>query len=821
MLLNKKSLLRKTAFALLIIVCLYLLLLVSLNIYLDVNKKDIIARLEKAIKENVKGNVNIRDIDIAVWSSFPKIAIELDDVSITDSVYHTPFLQLHQIAADISITDLLRKTKRINSLKLTDGFIHIFTDTSGYSNTYLFSPKNKSAAAGKQKILIENITLDNVILISENRQSKKKFELQFQKMDADINQQNDSLWQIKMQEKCLVKGLGFNLPKGSYINNQMIEATWNIQLNTKNISFSFDKTTAYFNKQPFIIDGAFFLKDSSRFFLNVTTDQLSYKQAVQLVPENVQHTLNLFKLSKPIDVLASIKGPMSAGTTPLVNAVWSVKGSDITTNVASLKNCSFSGVYINRVQKDSAISDENSEVLLRNFSGYLGEIKLTGKNILVNNLINSDFIFDLSSDCNFSQLDSTLALNSVRFVDGKAHLELSYNGPLVDDMTLLDKLKLSLILSNGVVKYIPHNLVFNNCNGAVQFANNTLEDGNIQCDFKQNHFTVNITGKSISKLSDSIAGKADIFCSVFTPSLNVADFNNIFSSAKRAGIRTKSTQNLAGTSSEIDDLLQNGNLYLTINADKILLNKFEATDVNTKLIFRQNDWQIVNAALKQSGGSLNISAKISNDNSDYHKVQANLNIQNGDVKKVFYAFDNFGQQGITYENLRGILNTNAAISCNMDDKGEIVKNSIDGAMFFSIKNGALLNYKPLEQIKISFLKNRDLGDIEFAELKDSVDVRGRDIYFHRMEIASSALTFFVEGIFSLGNNTDMSLQVPFSNLKKLPDGYKPENNGTDTKAGPSLYFRALPDKTGQIKIKLQLFKKMKEYDFSKMNSGSL
>jgi len=538
---------------------------------------------------------------------------------------------------DFGLFDLLTKGININSVNMSDGFIHFFTDTSGYTNAYLASGKKKTENTNGKKIFIENIRLNNVKFVCENKRSDKKFELQFAKMDADISKQNDFLWKIKMDEKCLVKGLGFNLAKGSFVNDQIIEAIWNIHLNTKNISFSFDKTTANFNGHPFVLNGAFFLKDSSHFFLNVSTVQLPYQQAVQLVPQNIQQTLGLFKLSQPLDVSGSIKGPMEAGTTPLVNVFWSVKGSDIVTNAASLKNCSFNGIYTNRAQKNLPITDENSEVLLRNFSGYLGEINLTGKNILVTDLTNSILQFDLSSDCNFAQLDSTLSLNSVRFVNGKVHVELSYNGPLVDDISLLNKLNLKLTLHDGIVKYVPHDLTFNNCNGNVQFANNIVQSGNIQCDLKKNHFQVNITGNGLSKLSDSIAGKADIFCSVSSASLNLSDFKNIFSSTKKITAGKQNAENLAGAASQIDNILENGNLFLMMSVDKIFLDRFEANNVKAKLIFRQNDWQIENASLQHGGGNLNISARIFDSNTDYHKVEANLSIQKADIKKKFFT----------------------------------------------------------------------------------------------------------------------------------------------------------------------------------------
>lgn len=139
-----------------------------------------------------------------------------------------------------------------------------------------------------------------------------------------------------------------------------------------------------------------------------------------------------------------------------------------------------------------------------------------------------------------------------------------------------------------------------------------------------------------------------------------------------------------------------------------------------------------------------------------------------------------------------------------------MKNSITGSLFFAIKKGALLNYKPLEQIKVSFLKNRNLDDIEFAELKDSLNIKEEDVILQRIEIASSAIIFFAQGVFSFANNTDISIQVPFSNLKKQSENYTPENLGSDVKGGPSLYFRARPDKDGKIKIKLDLFKEFRK-----------
>ena len=62
-------------------------------------------------------------------------------------------------------------------------------------------------------------------------------------------------------------------------------------------------------------------------------------------------------------------------------------------------------------------------------------------------------------------------------------------------------------------------------------------------------------------------------------------------------------------------------------------------------------------------------------------------------------------------------------------------------------------------------------------------------------------------MYSQKGNTDISIQVPLNNLKKRKDDYKPENIGTDKKAGRSIFLRGKPGKDGNIQFKLDLFKK--------------
>lgn len=79
-----------------------------------------------------------------------------------------------------------------------------------------------------------------------------------------------------------------------------------------------------------------------------------------------------------------------------------------------------------------------------------------------------------------------------------------------------------------------------------------------------------------------------------------------------------------------------------------------------------------------------------------------------------------------------------------------------------------------------------------------------------MPIQSSAITMNIEGIYSFTDKTDISIQVPLSNLKNRSDEeYDKVNKERLNKPGASIYLRA-KEKNGQVKIGLDVFRKFRK-----------
>lgn len=805
---------RISAIILLVLVCLIAAIIIIAQIYISAHKKELLVRANEELSSLLRGKVNVEDLNVNAWGYFPQIAIVLHNVSVTDSIYHRPLLQVKEVSTRIPLAAILRKKVIVRFVKLADGDIHLFTDTAGYTNQYLLSPKprqQRDTAAPKQQIMIEEIELQNIHALSEDAVKNKRFEILFRKLNARIHKR-DTAVTIDLREEVTVKGIGFNLEKGSYLANKTLDARWKLALNTTTKTLSFPQTHVKIDGHPFMMKGAFVFGDTtqSRFDLEVIAQKIRYQQAAALLTDRLQRKLAIVSLEKPLNISAHIQGSMAPRHNPRVEVNWEVTNNLLITPVARFDSCHFTGSYTNEVVKGLPLTDENSQIVLNHFTGSWGGAVFNGEKVVLSNLQKPILTFDVNSTCALTTLDNKTGLQTFHFTGGTAEVYLQYNGPVDSTVVVNRYLSGKLLLHDGSALYETRNLPFTHCNGELAFSPDEIHTTGMECNVGGNHFTVTLEGKNLSYLSGDNEQKASLECAVHTSHLNLADFRSLFARQKnRTTPRSAGKRKLAQAAAQFDDLLENGTFELKIRADTIVLNHFTATALNGDIRFQQANWEMQNISVEHAGGSLTLQGTLTEEEGNSHKAAVRLSLKNVDVRRVFYAFDNFGQKGISYNNLRGRLNTTASLQLYLNGKGDIVPNTLNGNVFFSIKDGELIKFEPMENLKSFVFKDKDLSHIQFAELKDSLIIRESDIQIRRMEIHSSIMTLYVEGLYSLRGNTDISIQIPLHNfLSKQED--QPRNKGANARMGASIHLRARPDLKGNIKISLDLFKKYRK-----------
>jgi hypothetical protein len=788
----------------------YILLMIALSIYVSSSKEKLLALLNTKMNDAVLGDLKIGETDFTIWRSFPNIGIRLENVSITDSLYHKHFLQAGEVTVKLGLLGVLGKKMKISSVEIENAQVYSFTDAKGYSNAYVLQPKKKNETHDKKTVVFRKLYFENVTVILENAIKQKRYAGRIN--NGKINMSlSGSKYHISFDEDIFLRGLAFNFPKGYWLENQRIKAKWNLEFDTTDKVLNIQESKVKIQDQPFLIKGKFELGEQSQFHLEATTKGINYGAALSILKPKTRDKLSKINITGPVDADVVINGILNKRGDPSVKINFKTIQNNISTPVLNVSDCKFTGEYINQVNPGIAPNDSNSNIIITGFTSNWGEIQMSAPRIVITDLLKPTIEFQFSTQCTLQQLDNAMASETFSFTKGNAKLFFAYKGPLIPDPSLLNRLNAKVEINDGTIFYAPRNISFSGCNGIISIADNALVVNNFQCDVNTTHFTVNVNGQDMNSYAGAGNSRAMISCAVESPAINLNDFKSFFASKGQVRAKKKNT-GIGAALGSVDKALENGDLAVTLKAKKVSLDHFLASNVNASLLFGNDRWSIRQASLQHADGTFNISGDIRTAGNNYHEANLQATLNHVNVKKLFYAFENFGQKSITSANLQGIMDAKANISIGISNSGKLISKSPNGKIFFSLKDAALYNFKPLLKIQKYAFKNRDLNNIQFAELKDTFEIKKGDVYIKRMPIQSSAITMYIEGVYSNEGNTDILIQIPVSSLTNNPDNsnFKKIDKNKLTHPGTSINLRARDGDDGQIKIGLDLFNNYKK-----------
>jgi uncharacterized protein involved in outer membrane biogenesis len=95
---------------------------------------------------------------------------------------------------------------------------------------------------------------------------------------------------------------------------------------------------------------------------------------------------------------------------------------------------------------------------------------------------------------------------------------------------------------------------------------------------------------------------------------------------------------------------------------------------------------------------------------DLNKITAEIKIEDMDVNALFSEFENFGQTAVESKHLQGNIFVDAKFKTDLDDKMEVIGNTMNGEIKLKLKDGHLLNFEPLQNISDYVYRNRNFKE---------------------------------------------------------------------------------------------------------------
>ncbi len=141
---------------LIVLLILILILFTGGWIYLKQHKKQVISFIETEAKKGLNGGeLHIGDLSVGFGHTFPRIAFTIDTLVLKDSLWHQhhhDLVSATRAYATLDFFKLIFGKISIDRVTLENPQLYLFTDTSGYSNTSVFT-KNEPPKKGAPKNL--------------------------------------------------------------------------------------------------------------------------------------------------------------------------------------------------------------------------------------------------------------------------------------------------------------------------------------------------------------------------------------------------------------------------------------------------------------------------------------------------------------------------------------------------------------------------------------------------------------------------------------------------------------------------------------------
>lgn len=781
-------------------------------IYVTSNKKKIIKQVTEEVGKKLSGTVSIGDVEVSFLKQFPSVAVELKNVQITDSMYGVhkhAFFKGERVYVNVGVFKMITKKSFITGFRVDNGNFYLYTDTSGYTNKYLFSPKSDSSetkepSSGRNQL--RKIELNAVRLIDDDRRKNKLYDIVVNELDLDLDDKDDNTFLFSTEADLVVNSLAFNRDKGSFIEGKRFKGAFELKYDKKIKQLQFDNAEIKLDNQPFKITARFDMAgDNRNFSVNLNTKKITYAFARTLVTEKISKALTIADLNKPLDVNASIKGPLKGGD-PSVVVNFSTKNALLKTPFIDFEEASFKGMFTNEVVVGLPKKDPNSRIIISDFSASWKDLPVTSNKIEILNLKDPLLTCDLHSNFSLTTFNDIMGSNTLQLRSGTGTANITYKGPVAKNNNTNSFVNGFINFKNGTVLYTPRDVELKNVNGRLVFKSSDVFVENLQCDVMNSKVIMNGTALNILTLINSEPNKVNIDWNIYTPLLNLDAFTFLLKARKKVVVDRPKAK-LVNIASKIDQVLDQGKVVVNLKASRLAYKKFNAVNAVANISLLQDRYLINKVSMEHAGGRMDLSGSMIATAANRHDTKVNVDLQNVDISKTLEAFSNFGQDGLTSKSIAGKLTAKLDANLAVDNEGKAYPNSLAGVVDFSLKDGALNNYEPVKKMQNFLFKNRNFDNIRFAELKNRFEIKNGDVKINRMEIQSSVLSMFVEGIFNTKGTTDISIQVPLSNIHRPEDDLNPVNIGTHKKVGRSIFLRGRPGPDGNIKFKLDLFNK--------------
>lgn len=791
---TKQIILRVIKILFIIISLIFLLLFTITRLFSDEIENEIL----KKIKSQINTSLTLEDVEFTFYDNFPKASVRITNLLIKEpeGFENDTLIFSKKAYIEISLLDIFDKNYNLENIIISDAKINIKYNNLNEPNYDIFK---KAESSEKQNTLdIKKISLLNTNLEITKATTELNINWDLHKALILIN---DTKFNIE------ANGFSKNLTLDSneYMLNKKIDFSTNTLISKNstdilNLTFQIEETSLQ-------LSGSI-INDSIS--LNVSSSNENVKKFISIMPENVKKLFTPFDLNGEVSFTSQVKGTITKNNNPYFEMQYRLENGYFKkySHPFTLNQIYTEGSVNNGAEKNF----KTTTIVANNFKGKTKNGFLNG-DFTVSNLNNYFLSASFKSAWDINELNNYFSETNFVSAKGKLYTESNYVGNIAFD----NRLKKMFLNANHISKIKLDKVEFFYKDFPLKFAFKSL-DGEI----KNKMCFVNSSSSTISESDIKFNGEIenligyilDEYPKIFVRGSATSTYTNF---EELMTLSDLNSQPISTNNSNINDKIMpewiSCNTYISINNfsyDNIIASNVTGDLTYNKGIISLKD---INGSLL--GGSISGKFILNETKPNHLNLNTNIDVDKINIRNSFNAFNNFNQEFIAPENIKGI--GSAKLYVNASWKPGYILNTKDLKInsHLIIEKGELIDFKPLESLS-GYVSLDELKHVKFSKLENNIKVDNEIITIPTMEIKSSALSVYISGTHSFSNEINYNVTLLLSEL--LSKKFREKNTtiqefGEEKKDGKilnTIYFKMSGD-TDNPKVTLDKIRFLEDF----------
>lgn len=705
----------------------------------------------ESLNKNLKTEIKVSQVDFSVFQDFPQASVVFSNVVIyAVNAKNDTLLSAKKLRAKLSLLDLYHQQYNLIGFSAEDGKCQMIVDNSGRSNYIFWNSADSSNS--NVSVQLNNISFTNMKYTYVDYSKSIGIDFLIENAEFDGNFKED-LFDLDLTTT--LKRANIQVGEMNVLENRtlFLKVKGNVDQIVEKLNFF--SSNIGIDGMNINLNGALTYGEKSRMDLQLASENADLKRVIALLPPTIRSNLNRFEIIGEARLAGSISGTISSISAPFYDFDFSVNNGTFndTKSDIQFKSAALSGKITNGADR----SLQTTKLELDYFETKTSEGSVSGKLSIVNfNIPVYEYVGKLKLD-----LKETLALMKVDELTnpkGSVSASLNVSGTLTDvekyglDDWKRSKIDGELLINSLGFGFKSRPQTISDLNGSLTFNNNSLDITKLIGKIDQTELVAK--GKFNNLIAFLLDKDEPLFVDASVNSKHIH-----LGELLAANHSEKETDDDENYGLELSPRVT---IYLSLLANELDFNKFKLNDLKGDVIVKNERIDARGISFTSQEGKVNGDLFI-REKDDKFVLITKAQLEEVDIKKVFESFNNFGQEGIKAEHLEGTANIDLSYTSWMTKKFEIDVNTIRSEIDFTIDDGELNNYKPLEALS-KFLQLEELREIKFKRLQNSILIKESEIITPRFEILSSALNLSIAGTHTFDNDIDYHITMLLSEV---------------------------------------------------------